>query len=173
MAKRKSIEKVLIFNMQPQKMENWCWAAVAVSLKSFYDPTSELTQGDIVATTLDLPICKITPTPAICDQPYDLIAVLTDLGLLQKVIESPVEADTIIQEIDAGRPLCCQIDYGGQGGHFIVLHGYSWDQPDGQFFVDVADPRAENPYAIDREELMRNYNGGQWARTYLTTFGVT
>jgi hypothetical protein len=173
MTKSTSIENVLSFSMQKQKMDNWCWAAVTVSLKSFYDPYSRLTQGDVVAAALELPYCKLTPTPAVCDQPHDLITVLKTHGLLQQVIESSVEPDTIIQEIDAGRPLCCQIDYGGEGGHFIVIHGYAQDRPGDQFFVNVADSRAENPYPIDREVLLRDYQGGQWARTYLTRPGDT
>lgn len=45
----------LVFDMQLQQWDNWCWAATASSISHYYGPDYPLSQDEIVGRALGLP----------------------------------------------------------------------------------------------------------------------
>ncbi|HEX8456083.1 MAG TPA: hypothetical protein VF656_02080 [Pyrinomonadaceae bacterium] len=60
----------LPFVMQTQKREEWCWAAVSVSVAKFYNSQSPWRQCQLVNNQLGLANCCPSGGPAECDQPW-------------------------------------------------------------------------------------------------------
>jgi hypothetical protein len=161
--------QVMNFRIQRQQMSNWCWAAVCCSLRTFYYPDEKITQGDIVATELNLPYCKASPLPP-CNQKRELDEILGTYNLLAGLSENPVEADPVRNEIIRHRPVCCQIYYENVGGHFVVIYGFGYADPSNtdSFSLYVADPMDGGSRFLTLQQLKVNYRGGQWVRTYFT-----
>jgi hypothetical protein len=158
---------VLDFQIEEQIMSNWCWAAVVASLNTHYNHDTQLTQGEIVATELNMSICKAAPLP-LCNKPFDLSVALEHNGFLQEFLDYTIDSEKIVMEIVNDRPICCQIVYGNSDGHFIVIYGYSRSLGSDALFLNIADPKSGSSRYLSREDLLSDYDGGQWIRTYLT-----
>jgi hypothetical protein len=164
--------------MQRQKMPEWCWAAVSVSVDLFFRPDSAHTQCEIAGAALNLQCCdsgKPADT-AQCNAPNALAAVL---GTLHLLVGDPLQKcltfDEIQKEIDAGRPICVLIKWldntgkPGPRGHFIVIDGYRVTPAQKQF-VSIADP-LYGPSEMDYDQfasLQGGYHDGQgvWFATF-------
>lgn len=161
---------LLNFQIQKQLMSNWCWAAVTASINQFYLPASVLSQGDIVSTELDLPSCKRTPPLPYCNKQFDLSVALDHLKLLDQTIDNVIYPDKILEEIISQRPVPCQVNFEDIGGHVVVIYGYRLnDARDTRNpYLSVADPQYGDSRFIAYNDLINNYRGGIWVRTYLT-----
>jgi hypothetical protein len=136
---------MVVFIVEHQQEDNWCWAAVAVSIHNFLDPATPLTQAALatavlrkdgaIAATVD---CSLTPTPRVCNTTASLTDALTT-NLNEPVPGHPVTFQSISSEIDAGRPVCVQIDWQEGGAHAIALDGY-YILASGAEVVSVQDP---------------------------------
>src|SRR5690349_8839227 len=82
-------EKRLEFRIQQQELSKWCWAAVAVSVERYFDPTSTLEQCDVANKVLPkkypadpLPksdcacCCQCCCEPDSCNKPAELARAL-------------------------------------------------------------------------------------------------
>jgi len=158
------------FHLQKQKMMNWCWAAVSVSVERFFDPESHLRQCDMIrSVNPELQGCCASPTPEVCDR----TALLQDaLGArLQKAQKGPLGFDRLQEEIDHQLPVCARIGWDGGSevaGHFVVIAGYG-SSPNGQALVHVLDPFFRSglwPYSALVSAGYQRRNG-QWTDTFL------
>ena len=139
---------IVSLHMQRQKMPEWCWAAVSVSVDLFFRPNSSHTQCELAGSALNLQCCDGgRPAESVqCNAPHALAAVLGRLHLLAgDPLQKTLTFDQVRKEIDAGRPICVLIkwlDKNGQPGprgHFIVIDGYRVTPAQKQF-VSIADP---------------------------------
>jgi hypothetical protein len=154
--------KNLQFTMQSQQGNNWCWAATASSVSSFFDPNSSWSQCQVASACLSSQCCA-SPTP--CDVQFTLDGPLQQTGNLQG---SPLQgSDTrgnVHAEIDNDRPVCCHIAWSGGTGHFVAVSGYDSNTDD----VLIDDPlygRSTVPYI----SFVSAYRGsGSWDFTYYT-----
>jgi hypothetical protein len=174
---------VLPFSMQCQRAGQWCWAAVAVSVASFYSASNPWTQSTLAAAVLGRATCGNSSKcldshrPSGCDRPHTIWDVLRRVGHLDKCFANPIElvgvpnTVTIQGEVDGGRPTVCRIQWDaayGHGGHFVVLHGYDLSGPEA--LVHVADPESGSTSAYPVAEFMCEYKlHGTWQQTYTTT----
>ncbi len=166
--------RVLKFTMQAQQQDYWCWAAVASSICAFYPPpngTPAKPQCEIATTFLGIPCC-LNPLPApSADWPgneeFSLEVPLDQFGhLAQPKIGGALDFPSIIREIDAERPVCCHVDWGGgSDGHFVVIVGYN---PANQEIV-VRDPSHTPVHGSLRYVGRATFPGGAWNETYLTS----
>ncbi len=138
--------RALALTVQHQKMSEWCWAAVSVSVNRFFRPDSAHTQCELAGAELKLPCCDDPPTQAEkCNTSHTLHTVLGTLHLLdgEPLLTTP-DFDRVQQEIDAGHPICLLIRWlDKQGkvtdqGHFIAIHGYRVTPL--AKFVSIGDP---------------------------------
>lgn len=156
------------FLMQHQKVEFWCWAAVASSVSQHYSPASQLTQCVVANAVLGTTQCCFNENA--CNRMATLEGALTRTGNLppngvKGAPATPVELRTQIR--DARRVVGCGIRWADTRGHFVVLHGLYLDG-NGVVWVTVADPKygpSEYPY----DSFVSRYREtGRWVVSYAT-----
>ncbi len=158
------------FHLQKQKMTNWCWAAVSVSVERFFDPESHLRQCDMIERVgPKLQGCCADPTPGGCDKTALLQDALRDR--IQQAQKGPLGFDKVQEQIDSQLPVCARIGWDGgseKAGHFVVIAGYG-RSPNGQALVHVLDPFFRSglwPYSALVSAGYQRRNG-QWTDTFL------
>jgi hypothetical protein len=146
-----------------QEKEEWCWAAVCVGLRKFYD-NEEIRQCAIATEVIGGDCCT---NGDMCNEPQFLSIVLDDMHY-REAKKDQVTFDLIRAQIDKGRPLCCFIDHGSDVGHFIVISGYDADSKQ----IGVLDPAPGeahiSPRMVPFSAFRISYNDGTWMETYLT-----
>jgi hypothetical protein len=158
-------------HMQDQLQTEWCWAATAASISAFYGDNPMVRQCEVASRCLSMQCC-VDPLPGPPPPDWDGNRVYTlsmALALLEHLSEPIVTRaltfDEIVAEIDAGRPVCCHIEFDDYPGHFNVIVGYDADTHD----VIVRDPSTRYgdgtyPY----EAFKSDYYGGTWDQSYRT-----
>ncbi len=164
------VGKTLPFTMQKQKREEWCWAAVSVSVATFYDKQSAWTQCLLVNEELGLDGCCANVSPDECNQPWYLELGLSRVGHLASKDESSAPFATASAEIDGERPLGCWIVWPDSTGHFVVINGHSTDfaATPPREWVSVQDPKygsSDYPYL---KFLVAYRKFGRWEFSYFT-----
>ena len=154
------------FSMQQQEADDWCWAAVTVSVNKYLAPASNLTQGQLAAEIL--PGCNGDPNSAVCNLPASLTQAL---NLIHRQAADPIVAPLtfvqIRQAIDSGWPIPVRIVWDDNPGnaHFVVISGYAVSRS-GVPLVQVDDPFYGRSL-VEYSTFVSNYHGaGQWERTY-------
>lgn len=160
-----------VFTMENQQEDYWCWAAVAVSIHNFLDPATPLTQGALATTVLQGTApptigaavnCSLTPGS--CNSTAPLAEALGG-NLNEPLPGQPVTFQSVSNEIDAGRPVCVQIDWQEGGAHAIALDGY-YIIASGAQVVSVQDPWY-GPSLQYYSVLVNDYQAnGIWASTF-------
>ena len=119
--------KLLNFKNALQERTNWCWAAVAFNVASYYDPSTAFTQCSIASGELrqDCGCCDDATDPDPCNVYGYLMSSLFRVGHFEKWLTRPATADEVHDEIDDDRPLCVRIVWNGGGAHFVVIAGYA------------------------------------------------
>ena len=161
----------LAFTMQRQKVEFWCWAAVASSVSRYYAPNSTWTQCAVANAELGGgPDCCLNETSPACNRMRTLESPLRLTGNLAPngVKDGPATTEQVRKQIrDARRPIGCGIQWSDLRGHFVVIHGVSIDT-NGVIWVAVADPRygpSEYPYDAF---VTRYRETGRWVVSFAT-----
>lgn len=156
----------LTFSEETQEQDQWCWAAVTVSISHFYDAASVWTQCTLVNAELNRGDCCWNGSVSPCNRPWTLNDPLSRTNNLNWMDGAAVAFPDIIIEINNRRPLCCRIAWASGGGHFVVMQGYS-DGANGPW-VSVADP-FYGPSTYDYDAFCTSYrNSGQWTHSYYT-----
>jgi hypothetical protein len=152
-----------LFHMEPQQKDQWCWAAVTLSVERYYSPRSQLTQCAIARGVLGFSCCS---NPDRCNHPAKLQDALSGIGrLIGEPTSGPMSFTHIRQRLDEGRPICLRIGWHGGGGHFVIICGYGLSRS-GVELVDVEDPLF-GPATVTYDEFISNYrSSGRWTFTY-------
>jgi hypothetical protein len=161
--------QTLAFNMERQTQSQWCWAAVAVSVSRFYQPSTNITQCRVANLELHTDVCCANP-PA-CNQDNTLDTSLASVGHFLDIQGAPLSFSDVQGEINAGRPLGCRIGWFIGGGHFVVINGTSVDASGGSTkrWVAVADPLyGASDYLIDNFTSAYRQGMGEWTDSYFT-----
>ena len=162
------------FVMQYQQEDQWCWAAVAVSVHQFLDPATSGTWTQPTLATQVLHKNKLIPatvdcskTPGQCNLPWRLDDALTAVGNLQLPAEAGILSfEALTELIDKQLPVCARIVWYTGNGHFVALTGYRTFSSGAQQ-VYVQDPYYGPSYQL-YEDLVADYPpGGSWQDTYM------
>src|SRR5690242_18625633 len=126
-----------MFQIQTQEQDQWCWAAVSVSVARYFDPTCMLTQCDVAHNVVGQDCCS---APALCNSPQPLqnALALEEVGSLRDVQPRTLSFDDVADEIRKGFPIAVRIEWFGGGGHFLVIRGCR--QGPGIQLLNIADP---------------------------------
>jgi hypothetical protein len=163
----------LDFPIQIQAHDNWCWAAVAAGVATYYARLAgqpAIMQCAVATQFLRSQFAPNTnlcnePIPEGADHPLALGGVLYRLGLLAgKEINGEIGFDDIVREIQAKRPVCCHIGYADDDGHFLVIAGYNA----GTREIRVCDPAKSPEHGMLLYQGRTTFRGGPWDQTYLT-----
>lgn len=161
--------KTLNFTIENQRLGNWCWAAIASSVATFYGRRAAWTQCKIASSCLGMACCN-NPVPGACDDTHYLDRALTLVGHLATTApvmgSGPPSIAVLQNEINVSRPLCAHIDWGnGADGHFVALSGY--DPVNSE--VRVEDPDGATQTWMAFSKVCSSYpGGGTWSYTYWT-----
>lgn len=167
---------ILDFEMELQQHNNWCWAAVAVSVDRFFNRNSTWCQCRVASRMAKMEKLKVKNcgtcrkpkrAPEACNRPWFLDRALNIVERLKgKPKPRPLTFEQIERRIKAGRPVCVRIQWGGgQGGHFVVISGCVGNSS-GRW-VDVEDPHAgSSTWRYDEFLVNYQYSRGRWAETY-------
>jgi hypothetical protein len=165
----------LSFAMQPQQQSEWCWAAVAASISSFYGDAPAKSQCELATQYLQMPCCANPlppPPPPQWDgnQSYTLDVPLQVLNhLAAPLIPDVMLFEDIVKDINAGKPICCHIKWDQDAphdGHFNAIVGYDSQTQD----LIIHDPYAAyGQSTVPYDTFKSNYHGGSWDQTCRTT----
>jgi hypothetical protein len=151
----------------------WCWAATAAAIASFYAQRSgageQPTACQVATQCLFTQCC---PEPVDRADPrnrkYALDGALRAVHhLANEPIPGPLDFQRIVREIDAERPVCCHIAWNRHDpddGHFNAIVGYDIRNQD----IDISDCLFQDQ-TLPYEVFAKAYQGsGVWDITYLT-----
>lgn len=158
---------ILDLRLQPQKLSNWCWAAIAASLSQYYG-TKGWQQEAISSHILGFNCSNFQQDKSIeahCNQYAMLDQALKLVGCYSHWSPSRPSFERIKQEIDRGHPLCVRVEWYGGGFHYLVLMGYYHETK--EIYVD------DSLYGLSVQnfaEFPHNYRGigGMWRETFWT-----
>ncbi len=168
---------IINFQLEKQQHNNWCWAAVAVSVDRYFDPKSAWCQCRMASRMAKAAKLRVTQcgtcrrakrVPHSCNQPWYLDEALKFVDRLKgKPKPGALSFAGIRKSIKAGRPVCARILWGvGGGAHFVVISGCV-ESASGERWVDVQDPLTGNATWLYDEFLFNyQYFQGRWDETY-------
>ncbi|MBV8841396.1 MAG: C39 family peptidase [Bryobacterales bacterium] len=155
------------FTVQQQEKNQWCWAAVAVSLKDYLTAGKGSSSQCALAMEL-LKVDGCCSDNLACDQQEGLKAALIQLQVMNSdvaLIPHPLTFQEIRQVVDAGWPIPVRIEWEGNPGnaHFVVLSGYRASA--------IPQVRVEDPFygtsIVDYGIFVDGYrDSGIWRQTY-------
>ena len=152
-----------------QKNAVWCWCAVTLGLRNFYEGASPpLQQCDVANAVLNIDSACTHPMDP---QAFRLLALeraLRRFDLMQgNPIEQPLSMSQIAQQIDMGRPIAARLEFSLGAGHFVVIYGYrsAGISPT----VLLEDPRTGLQRDMPLSKFAGSFDGpSRWTHSYLT-----
>ncbi|WP_375764842.1 hypothetical protein NR798_24300 [Archangium gephyra] len=162
--------------VETQKHDQWCWAAIAVSISQYYEKqASPWTQCMLANRELGMAAdCCVEGDS--CNTSWYLERALNRVGHYReyrKLVPTSSQFPLIKQELDSGRLPCVRVSWRkSTEGHFLLITGYITDHQNGRWreFLDVSDPRyGSDTRTLEYSHLMSRYRSiGVWTHTYLT-----
>lgn len=153
-------------NMESQIGDNWCWAAVSVSIRNSLGFGPPMMQCEVVKPQLVHSDCCTIPLPGGCDQTGQLEIALSDAGVPASNQGGSLSFVDLQNRIGIDKPVCCAIQWASGAFHFVQVDGYIANGPRGdEVFVNDSDgPGGRMSYGT----LVSNYGAdtGQWVWTY-------
>lgn len=147
----------------------WCWCAVTLGLRNFYDgPFPPLQQCDVANAVLGIDTACADP---LGPQAFKLLALERALRrfdlMLGDPIEEPLTMAQITRQIDAGRPIATRIEFSLGAGHFVVICGYRSEGIAPTVLVE--DPATGLQRDMSLSKFTRSFDGpSRWTHSYLT-----
>ena len=165
---------VLKFQIEHQGRDQWCWAAVAASICSFY-------RDDILPTQCELANQFLFPGEDCCQAgasdncniPFALDIVLNGLGHLAQPQRGVITFEDLNHEITVNQqPVAVRIMFSDLvTAHFVTIIGCAMDESGSQL-LKIADSSdvAGNVTSIGYSALIDDYRpGATWDQTYFTS----
>src|SRR5215472_9392812 len=123
------MEKTLQFKMQRQILSQWCWAAAAASVCDFYEDASYGSQCAFVSSVTGLgdccQSCQADGEASVCNQPYNLGSALWESHHGVKVKPDSPDFGKVKGEIEAERPVACNVYWADGSAHALAIYGYT------------------------------------------------
>lgn len=164
------------FVIDHQMQDQWCWAAVALSICRFFKDQRWQQQCDVVNEIFG-PIrgdtdCCTDGASSTCNMPWALDIVLNTAGHLLQPVRGIVTFDEVKQQVLVQkRPFAARIMLADlMTAHFVVVIGCD-EAGDGRQWVKVADPGGStgNTNTIEYSALLNDYMpGASWDQSYFT-----
>jgi hypothetical protein len=152
----------LNFTMQHQQQDEWCWAAVSISIAAYFGDAS-WSQCGLANSFFGQVLCCMYPNS--CNRPFFLDQALQKVGHFRLFSTGPAALNQVQAEIAAGRPLGVRIQWAGSGdGHFVAIDGCTDDS------VEVQDPWTGGYTSVEYNTFLTAYAGigdtGVWTHCY-------
>lgn len=164
------------FAIEQQAQNQWCWAAVSLSVFRYFNNQTFATQCALVNSVFTPPEdCCQAGSGNDCDQSWDISEVLAQYGFLAAEVGGPLDFATLQQQIETAQaPVVIRVQFDdGMTDHFMAIVGCAVDAQGNQI-VYVADPSqaAGNSCQYELAGFPENYRPGcAWVNTYQTQGG--
>ena len=116
------------FTTQSQLAAFFCWAAASRNVANYYaiiaGTQNAHIQCSIAAAMFPRLVCCPNPDNGPCDKPWQLEKALRHVGHYTRRRPNAISWETLVREIDAGRPVGAHITWSSGGGHSVVITGY-------------------------------------------------
>jgi hypothetical protein len=168
-------------DMQVQCLSSWCWAAVAASISEFYAKHPVFAQCDIANLELGRKdCCTVKCGNANVDPEINTTSTLGSalfrVGCLAAEIPGEATRDQVLEQLEAGRPICVRTVWSTEdpsfiddnaGAHFVVIVGFDVESD----ILSIADSLFGPTPEISFEQFRTHYQtgGGTWRKTYYTS----
>jgi hypothetical protein len=124
--------KTLDFKMQRQQLSLWCWAAVAASVCDFYSDSSYGSQCLFVSNEIpgNFDCCvsaRDDGEGSVCNRAMNLGDALWDCHHGLKVDPDPADFSMVVEQLNEGHPIACNVHWKDDTVHALVIHGYTDD----------------------------------------------
>jgi Papain-like cysteine protease AvrRpt2 len=155
---------ILNFRTQKQMLDNWCWAAVTSGVSFYFNPKSRWIQSMLAARLISSSCAGINTinaatAPDTCNSTLDIARSLQLTGNFAGDLMRPLSFNEVVQQINTGFPICCQVVFPGfDTSHFVVVYGYQGAN------VVIGDSQA-GIFNVPYNNFLTNYRGGRWGRT--------
>jgi hypothetical protein len=155
------------FPIQDQKNTLWCWAAVASSVDSYFQPVGFDTQVEVAKKVLSHTDCDQEPTPPGCNREASLRLALEQVGRFDRLVNDPLPFKQIVDERKKNLVVCARVQWRNGRGHFVVISGYILTES-GQEWVVIKDPLFDD-VSLPYEDFCNGYRSGEgkWTHSYL------
>ncbi len=165
--------KKLKFGIEGQRQTNWCWAAVSVSIASYYDPHTRWTQCKVATSVTGGNCCGPGASLPPCNLPNFLEVALSMVGHHKKAIPRSASYSSLQTEIASDRPLGVRVEWPNGDGHFLAIFGWRTTS-DGRKYISIGDPN-KGIRQILISDLRTNYaeDGGKWTHSYYSCLAST
>ena len=166
-----SNEKIINVPQIKQEQSNWCWAACAEMVLSYYDaPATQ--QCKFANKILGKTECCLEPVSPDCNKPCrkeDISKLYSSNYISSKFVGNVVSFSKLQSEIEADRPVEVAHFWGDNGktGHLVIIRGWCVDGK--EEFVYINDP-GDSPgedRIITYYELLTPYGQGNWTWTWV------
>jgi hypothetical protein len=157
----------LNFVMSHQQEQNWCWAAVALTITRYYNTTSIwISQCQIASSGLGFICCQVGQNCKDCDVPWRLDSALNVTNNFNTWAPGQASISQIAVEIDGGKPLGVRIGWPDGTGHFCCITGY-WEVG-GETWLHIEDPCYKHT-CLSYSHFRSHYHcDGTWTDSYWT-----
>ncbi|MGO8311207.1 papain-like cysteine protease family protein [Rhizobium ruizarguesonis] len=152
------------FVMQSQRLDHWCWAAVASSVSYHLDEFSPMTQKEIAAVAFDFDIDEDLDDA--WDRDHRVDTALNIVRCLRSTRSLPVGFREVLRQLEQDRPVVAQIDWGDNTAHAIAITG-CWIDGNGVSYLRADDPLGAFD-AKPMKAIMEDYGevGGKWCLSF-------
>jgi hypothetical protein len=161
-------EDVLLnIHLQPQLLERWCWAAIASAMMRYYH-SKDVGQATIAESVLAISCDGYETNELVreqCNQNTKLYKVLEYANCYSHWTPGKPAFERIQFEINAGRPLCCRIEWYKGDAHYVLIKGYNALAQ--ELFIEDS---LHGPANVSYKSFPSEYktSGGAWTETYWT-----
>ena len=146
-----------------QAQSNWCWAAVAEVIDTFYAGAAQHRQCHIVNGVLQRNDCCVVPGSVRCDVPASLEDALKHISRWAGTHSFAQTWTHVDMELGKGRPVGVLVKLIGGGGHFVTITGNGTQANQVLTVDDPHQGRTTTTHAM----LAKSFHG-VWAATYDT-----
>jgi hypothetical protein len=156
-----------------QQQTNWCWAAVAASVSSYYDAASAWSQCSVANSSLPRSDCcgQGAADPTKCNRAWCLGKALNSTSNLAQMLSRRLSLAEIRTDLARNSPVGSRVEWPGGGGHFQVIIGWLVSD-DGTEYIDVSDPWYEDSQVAFSEFAESYQLRGEWTHSYLTKSAI-
>ncbi len=164
--------------MPGQAQTNWCWAAVAHGISTFYGgstPSQCALVGQVLKIQPGTDCCSNGGTSR-CNRQWYLHKALETVQCLRDVVQRAdglIPLDDVKNELAADQPLGIRVEWtrgeAQGGGHFVAISGWQTGAS-GAPYVTVQDPWGPATEVLPVEEFANAYGTdlGKWTHSYFT-----
>jgi hypothetical protein len=157
--------RLLDIEVPTQEQDEWCWCAVAIGVRQFYETTFHLRQCQVAGAVLGRNACA---NPSQANEQARPETALRHLNVFDRHVSSSLKFEDVVDEIDAGRPLVARVQFLNNGlHHVVVIRGYRKSMGTELLVDDPAKDAKDG--TVSYSAMLTGYRyWGEWTDTYFT-----